>query len=169
MPTPTTVSSVADDQRGPGGARAVDGHVAQGGQRRHPLRPDGRRRCRRRGDDEPDERGDDQRRGAAASARRRAAAKPKASNIALRPLGDADAGHRRRRSEATTPTSERLQDHRAEHLAPVGADGPQQRRLPRALGDEDREGVVDAEGRHQQGDAGEHAQEACEEAEEVGC
>ena len=47
------------------------------------------------------------------------------------------------------------------------ADRPQQRRLARALGDDDRERVVDAERRDEQRDAGEHEQERFEEAEEV--
>ena len=40
---------------------------------------------------------------------------------------------------------ERLAEHRGEHLAPAGAESPQQRELPQALADDDAEGVVDEE------------------------
>ena len=44
---------------------------------------------------------------------------------------------------------ERLDDDRAEHLAPARAERPQQRQLTRALGDRDRERVVDRERAHE--------------------
>ena len=52
-------------------------------------------------------------------------------------------------------------------LAAGGADGPQQRRLAGALGDEDRERVVDAERGDDEGDAGEGEEDHLEHAEEV--
>ena len=52
-------------------------------------------------------------------------------------------------------------------LAARRADRPHQRRLSGALGDEDRERVVDAEGGDDHGDAGEGQQHRLEEAEEV--
>ena len=56
-----------------------------------------------------------------------------------------------------------LEQHRARHLAPAGADRAQQGELAAALGDEDREGVDDEEGAHRQGDAREHEEEGRDE------
>ena len=87
---------------------------------------------------------------------------------------EADGGPRRarRRREAEDRRDEShregLERDRPEHLARVTRRSPAAARLPRALGDDDREGVVDAERRHEQRDAGEHEQERLEEVEEVG-
>ena len=62
------------------------------------------------------------------------------------------------------PDDDGLEQHRAEHLAAAGADGPHQGHLLGALGDEDREGVVDDERADEQGDDGEDQQEGVEEA-----
>ncbi len=62
---------------------------------------------------------------------------------------------------------ERLEAHGTEHLGPRRADRPQQRGLPRPLGEDHGERVVDAEGRDEQGHAGEHQEEDLEEVEEV--
>lgn len=60
-------------------------------------------------------------------------------------------------------------DHRGlQHLAPSRTDGAHEGRLPAPLGDDDREGVVDAERRHEQRDPGEHHEEGGDESEEVG-
>ena len=67
----------------------------------------------------------------------------------------------------TTPTDEGLGGDADDHLAPRRADGPQQGGLPGALGDEDRERVVDAERRDDHRDAGEGEQDRPEQAEEV--
>ena len=53
---------------------------------------------------------------------------------------------------------ERLGQHGAEHLAPVGADHPQQPELTRALGDGDRERVEDGERADEDRHAAEHQQ-----------
>ena len=62
---------------------------------------------------------------------------------------------------------ERLGGDGNDDLAPRRTDGPHQCRLACALGDEDRERVVDAEGGDDDGDAGEGEQHGLEEAEEV--
>ena len=71
----------------------------------------------------------------------------------------------RARSRRARPTSdasgadrERLDQHRAEHLAAVRADHPQQPELTRALGDGDRERVEDRERADEDRDAAEHEQ-----------
>ena len=89
--------------------------------------------------------------------------KPKAESSPRSPMATTDAGHDadHRRDEAD---DQRLDQHRAEHLATGRADGPQQRHLPAALGDDDRERVVDDEAADEQGDDGEHQQEGVEEA-----
>ena len=66
------------------------------------------------------------------------------------------------------PTTSDSTTTAVKHLATRRAERTQQRRLTRALGDDDRERVVDRERRHQQRDAGEHQQERVEEVEEVG-
>ena len=68
---------------------------------------------------------------------------------------------------ARTPIGERLGGDREHDLAARRPDRPHQRRLAGALGDEDRERVVDAEGGDDDGDAGERQQHRLEEAEEV--
>jgi hypothetical protein len=55
-----------------------------------------------------------------------------------------------------------LRGDRAKHLPPRGPERTQQGRLAGALGYEDREGVVDAEGRHDEGDEREHDQRLLE-------
>ena len=58
----------------------------------------------------------------------------------------------------------RLQQHRSQHLPAAGADGSEHRHLPHALGDDDREGVVDDEHADEQRDVGEGQEERVEEA-----
>ena len=72
--------------------------------------------------------------------------------------GDAD----ERRQHAD---DDRFAEHLAHHLALAGADRAQQRHLARALGDDDREGVVDDDGADDQGDEREDQQGDVEEAE----
>ena len=72
--------------------------------------------------------------------------------------GDAD----ERRQHAD---DDRFAEHLAHHLPLAGADRAQQRHLARALGDDDREGVVDDDGADDQGDEGEDQQGDVEEAE----
>ena len=55
--------------------------------------------------------------------------------------------------EPTTPTHERLEQHRPGHLPLGRAEGAQQRELAAALGDQDRERVDDQERADDQGDA----------------
>ena len=86
-------------------------------------------------------------------------AKPNASNIAFsRPATAMPPSSPA--TDATTPTATASTHDRAHDLAAAGAERPQQRRLPRALRHEDREGVEDAERADQQRHAGEHRQEA---------
>ncbi len=70
--------------------------------------------------------------------------KPMAPNRRLEAGGDAEAGE-----EAERPRRphrrRRFDEHRPQHLLAAGTDGPQQGHLLRALGDDDREGVVDDE------------------------
>ena len=69
-------------------------------------------------------------------------------------------------AEATVADRQRLDDDRAQHLAPAGAERPQQRELTRALRDRDRERVVDRERAHEHGDAAEREQEHLQEVHE---
>ena len=77
-------------------------------------------------------------------------------------LGDPDTGQQaeRRRQPAD---DQRLEGDAAPHLLGARADGPQQRELAGALGDQDHEGVVDDEGTDEQGHAGEDLHEDREE------
>ena len=61
----------------------------------------------------------------------------------------------------------RLEEHGTEHLFLRGADGPQERELAAALGDDDREGVEDDERADEQGNQTEDEQERVEEREVV--
>ena len=90
---------------------------------------------------------------------------PRAWNSARKPAasGDPDDQAEDRRDETDRGGFER---DRAEHLGAGRADRAQERRLARALGDDDRERVVDAERRDEQRDEREHQQERLEEAEE---
>ena len=69
--------------------------------------------------------------------------------------------------EASEPDDERLEDHRAEDLAPRRADRPQRCELARTLRDRDREGVEDDERADEEGDAGKGEQEVAEELREL--
>ena len=62
------------------------------------------------------------------------------------------------------PIDERLEQHRPDDLPSRGPQGAEQRQLAAALGDQDREGVDDDVGAHDQRDAGEDQQERREEA-----
>ena len=62
---------------------------------------------------------------------------------------------------------ERLEQHRAEHLPPGGAERPQRRELARPLGDRDRERVEDHERADEQRDPGEGEQEVADERREL--
>ena len=76
-----------------------------------------------------------------------------------------DAGRRGRRPRRPRrPATDSSSTERSTWRA-AGADGPQHRHLPHALGDDDREGVVDDEHADEQGDVGERHQERVEEAE----
>src|SRR5690606_26790134 len=61
------------------------------------------------------------------------------------------------------PDDEGLDQDRAGDLPSAGTDGPQERELTPALGDEDAEGVDDEEGPDEQRDAGEDEQEGGDE------
>ena len=78
------------------------------------------------------------------------------------PVADGEAGER-----GDGADHDRLADHRRQHLAAGRAERPQQCRLAAALGDEDRERVVDAERGDHEGDHGERQQDGLEHAEEV--
>ena len=65
------------------------------------------------------------------------------------------------------PDRERLDHHRGDDLAAVGAEGAQHRELAGALGDRDREGVEDQERGDEQGDAREDQQRRLEDADEL--
>jgi hypothetical protein len=149
----------------PRGVGPVDGDVAQGGQRRHPGGPDRGHEGGDGGHAETHRHGQ----------RRRAGLDHQAG------LGDvdvegveqhegpgreqhaADEAHDRREHA----DEQRLQQHRAEDLAPPGSDGPHQGQLAGALGHQDAEGVGDDEPTHEQGDEGEHQQSGGEEAERL--
>ena len=66
------------------------------------------------------------------------------------------------------PHDDRFEHGGSEHLASTGADGPQQRGLAGALGDDDRERVVDDEDRDEQRDVAEHRHERAEDVDESG-
>ena len=68
-------------------------------------------------------------------------------------------------TEATSPTSERLDDHRDDDLPPRRPERAQQRELPGALRDDDRERVEDDERADEQRHGGEHQQRGSEEPE----
>ena len=70
--------------------------------------------------------------------------------------------HRREESD-----DECLRGHRSRDLFPGRAAAAEQRQLPRALGDDDRERVVDDEGADEQRDEREHQEERVEEAEPI--
>ncbi len=74
---------------------------------------------------------------------------------------DADAGGGREQADR-----QRLQQHRAAHLAAGGADHPQQPELLRALGDGDRERVEDRERADEHGDGREREQDRAQDAHE---
>ena len=80
-------------------------------------------------------------------------------------LGEAEARHQADHG-GDRADRQRLGDDRAQHLAPGGAERPQQRELTRALRDRDRERVVDGERAHDDGDAAEHEQEDLQELHE---
>ena len=65
------------------------------------------------------------------------------------------------------PEGERLDHHRAEHLAARGADHAQHRELARALGDGDRERVEDRERAHEDRHAAEHEQDDLDDPDEL--
>ena len=77
--------------------------------------------------------------------------------------GEARAEADDRRAE---PEGERLDHHRAEHLAARGADHAQHRELARALGDGDRERVEDRERAHEDRHAAEHEQDDLDDPDE---
>ena len=58
-------------------------------------------------------------------------------------------------ADATDAEQQGLEQQAAHHLAPGGADGPQQGDLAGPLGDDHRERVPDDERADEQGDAGE--------------
>ena len=89
--------------------------------------------------------------------------RPTALSRARRP-NDISTPTPRPTAEATTPDRDRLEHHRAHDLGPAGADGPQHGHVPRPLGDDDGEGVVDDEHPDEQGDVGEGQEEGVEEA-----
>ncbi len=121
-----------------------------------PATPVGREKPGGRGDDDADdERGDDAAGGDDEPSGRQC--ETEAVEHPLEQAGDAEsADHPERRRHHAD--GERLDHARAEDLAARGSDGPEQRRLPRALGGQDGEGVGDAERGHEQGDAGEGQQ-----------
>ena len=141
---------------------ALDGDVAHGGERRLAGGPDGRRRS---GDERHDEahqeavdegarhEGDAVDREVAAAAERREHAT--GEEVAD---DEPEAGGERRDHRG-------LEEDGGEHLPAAGADGPEQRQLPRALGQEDLEGVVDDEHADQQREAGEGDEDLAEEGE----
>ncbi len=145
-------------------AGAVDGDVTQGRQRGDAGRLDG-------GPDAGDERradaddraGDDR---AGADHEVGVGHLEAGLHDRLEDAGDADAGGEAdgRRQHAD---GQRLGGNGQDDLAARRADGPHQCGLSGALGDEDRERVVDAEGGDDDGDAGERQQQRLEEAEEV--
>ncbi len=81
------------------------------------------------------------------------------------PRGDPDAGGEAGRG-GEDADDERLGRHTDDDLAARRAEGAHQRGLTGALGDEDRERVVDAERRDDHGDPGERQQHRAEQAEE---
>ena len=84
----------------------------------------------------------------------------------LEEAGDSDAGDEADGRRQHT-NGERFGGNREHDLPARCADGAHQGRLAGALGDEDRERVVDAEGGNDDGDTGEGQQQCLEEAEEV--
>ena len=65
------------------------------------------------------------------------------------------------------PDHERLEHHRAQHLAAGGAERAQRGQLARALGDRDRQRVGDHEAADEQRDAAEREQEVLEDVQEA--
>ncbi len=96
-------------------------------------------------------------------ARRRGCRCPRPASSAFSSRRHADAGGEAD-GRGDEPDDDGLEQHRPEHLTAAGTDGPHQRHLLAALGDEDREGVVDDERADEQGDDGEDQQEGVEEA-----
>ena len=127
----------ADHRPGPGAAAVVDGHLPQRRQGLDPRRPHGRGGAGdHRGGHAGDE-GHHQAGGAHGQARRRQG-EAEAVEEALEEPGQADpAGQAGQRGDDAD--GQGLDDDRADDLAAAGPEGAQQRRLPGALGREDRE------------------------------
>ena len=64
-------------------------------------------------------------------------------------------------------STQRLDQHRADHLPPARAHRPEQRELPGALGHDDRERVEDQEHADEQRDRGEAEQDVVEELQQA--
>ena len=92
----------------------------------------------------------------------RSSAPNTALSPAARPKPAREADDRR-----AEPERERLDHHRAEHLAARGADHAQHRELARALGDGDRERVEDRERAHEDRHAAEHEQHGLDDPDEL--
>lgn len=131
----------------------IDRHLADGCQRRDPARADGGGHARDHGDADTDRK----RHAGRLAAQHQRAFEVDAEGIqqAAQTQGDpaAEQDPERGRRDAG---EQRLDEHGCEHLPAGRAERAQQRRLAQALCDGDREGVVDAEGRDQQGDPDEH-------------
>ena len=70
-------------------------------------------------------------------------------------------------AEAPRPTTNASSSTERSTWRPAGPDGPQQGELAGALGDDDRERVVDDERAHEQGDQGERQQERVEDGDQL--
>ena len=139
--------------------------VAQRGHRGDLRRPPRRQEA----GDQRDERADEQRHDRRARLEHRARLgqlEVDRAEHGVEPRREAEAGGEAddRRAE---PEGERLDHHRAEHLAARGADHAQHRELARALGDGDRERVEDRERAHEDRHAAEHEQDGPDDPDEL--
>ena len=144
-----------------GQVRAVDGDVAQGGDRGDPAGPQRRGDRRGDGDDDADDDRRDDRRGRDDGRARRDVETDLGEQLAepeRHPDPEAEAG-----GAGDEPDGNRFEQHRAQDLPAAGADGTQHGQVAGALGDHDRERVVDDEHPDEQRDVGEREEERVEE------
>ena len=131
--------------------------LADGRDRRHARRTQGRREPGEQRDQGPDEQRDDDRPGGEDGLRLRQVEVERDEEL-VQPDREPEPGEQSddRREQAD---HQRLQDHGAQHLPARRADRSQRGELARPLRDRDRERVEDHEGADEQGDAGERQQE----------
>ena len=139
--------------------------VGDGGHRRDAHGPSGRADGRHHGHPDPDDQGGDDGAGLEDQcARRQRDAEPLEQRLETDRGQHPESEAHQRGDQADDG---RLGQHRAEHLAPAGADDPQQGQLAGALAHDDREGVEDGEAADEQRDEGEDQQGGREEAERL--